>query len=130
MSNNKQTRFSLRKGLSSDLPNHAPLGEPLFCTDTGELYVGMGEGLPVKKVADPKLSEQLDTIAKVPTKINGNIYGKIVLDKNNTYIIENNLILNDNVIVDGRGATIKFDGVINIGNNVEIYNCNFETLTY
>ena len=62
MSNNKQTRFSLRKGLSRDLPTHAPLGEPLFCTDTGAIYVGMGEELPVKKVTDPELSEQLDTI--------------------------------------------------------------------
>lgn len=67
MSNNKQTRFSLRKGLSSDLPTHAPLGEPLFCIDTGAMYVGMGEGLPVKKVTDPKLSEQLDIIAKNKT---------------------------------------------------------------
>ena len=63
MSNNKQTRFSIRKGLSRDLPTHAPLGEPLFCTDTGAIYVGMGEGLPVKKVTDPELSEQLDTKA-------------------------------------------------------------------
>lgn len=59
MSNNKQTRFSLRKGLSRDLPNHAPLGEPLFCTDTGSIYVGMGEDLPLKKVTDPELQEQM-----------------------------------------------------------------------
>ena len=65
MSNNKQTRFSLRKGLSSDLPTHAPLGEPLFCTDTGAIYVGMGEGLPIKKVTDPELSEQLEHIATI-----------------------------------------------------------------
>ena len=75
------------------------------------------------------INSKLDNIAKLPNELNGNIYGKIVLDKNKTYIIENNLILNDNVIIDGRGATIKFDGVINIGNNVEIYNCNFKTLT-
>ena len=43
MSNIKQTRISLRKGLKSDLPSHAPLGEPLYCMDTNELYIGMGE---------------------------------------------------------------------------------------
>ena len=63
MSNNKQTRFSLRKGLSSDLPTHAPLGEPLFCTDTGELYVGMGEGAKPKPVTNKELSDKLTTVS-------------------------------------------------------------------
>lgn len=52
MSNIKQTRISLRKGLKSDLPSHAPLGEPLYCTDTGEIYVGMGNDSPLKKVGE------------------------------------------------------------------------------
>ena len=55
MSNNKQIRFSFRKGLKKDLPSHAPLGEPLFCTDTGELYVGMGNYQEIKKITDPDL---------------------------------------------------------------------------
>ena len=63
MSNNKQTRFSLRKGLSSDLPTHAPLGEPLFCTDTGELYVGMGSGSKPKPVTNKELSDKLTTVS-------------------------------------------------------------------
>jgi hypothetical protein len=58
MSNNKQTRFSLRKGLKQDLPTNAPLGEPLFCTDTGEMYIGMGDGLPLNKVVDADLVSQ------------------------------------------------------------------------
>lgn len=63
MSNNKQTRFSLRKGLSSDLPNHAPLGEPLFCTDTGELYIGMGEDTKPQPVTNKGLSDKLTTVS-------------------------------------------------------------------
>lgn len=50
MSNNTQTRISFRKGLSTNLPVHAPVGEPLFCLDTKELYVGMGDCLPLAKI--------------------------------------------------------------------------------
>lgn len=50
MSNNTQTRISLRKGVSSNLPVHAPVGEPLFCLDTKELYVGMGDSQPLAKI--------------------------------------------------------------------------------
>ena len=57
MSNNKQTRFSLRKGLSRDLPTHAPLGEPLFCTDTKELYIGMGKGIKPQPVTNKELTD-------------------------------------------------------------------------
>ena len=63
MSNNKQTRFSLRKGLKQDLPTNAPLGEPLFCADTGELYIGMGEGAKPKPVTNKGLSDKLTTVS-------------------------------------------------------------------
>lgn len=68
MSNNKQTRFSLRKGLSSDLPNHAPLGEPLFCTDTKELYIGMGEGIKPQPVTNKEADDKLTTITRLITE--------------------------------------------------------------
>lgn len=71
MSNNKQTRFSLRKGLKHDLPTHAPLGEPLFCLDSGEMYIGMGNDLHLKKVTDPKLTESLNQLgSQLNTKVN------------------------------------------------------------
>lgn len=57
----------IKRGIKSNLPKSLPLGELAFCTDTRELYVGAGEGLPLKKVVDPdviheqkKLNEQLN----------------------------------------------------------------------
>lgn len=35
----------LKRGLQSSLPVSAPVGEPLFCTDTGALFMGTGPGL-------------------------------------------------------------------------------------
>lgn len=61
-------QISLKKGNKANLPSSAPVGEPLFCLDTGELYIGMGEGIkpqPVTKKITEKLvevSSQLDTI--------------------------------------------------------------------
>ncbi len=63
MSNNKQTRFSLRKGLKHDLPTHAPLGEPLFCADTGELYIGMGEGVKPQLVTNTEITGHLAEVS-------------------------------------------------------------------
>jgi len=40
----------LRGGLKEKLPARASLGEPLFASDTGELYLGRGPGLPPKKI--------------------------------------------------------------------------------
>ena len=66
----------IKRGVRSNLPKSLPLGELAFCTDTRELYVGAGEGLPLKKVIDPdvikgqqKLNEQLNTIANMGTTL-------------------------------------------------------------
>ena len=116
MSNNKQTRFSLRKGLSSDLPTHAPLGEPLFCTDTGELYVGMGSGSKPKPVTNKELSDKLTTVSsqldnmaidvstqddliKAINKVSNG--GSIIL--NNNIDISTQIIIDKNITFDGRG---------------------------
>lgn len=40
--------ISFKKGNKADLPSNADLGEPLFCLDTGEIYVGMGKDQPLK----------------------------------------------------------------------------------
>lgn len=63
MSSIKQTRISLRKGLKSDLPSHAPLGEPLYCTDTGEIYVGNGDDKTIQPLLRNKVAE---TFASIP----------------------------------------------------------------
>lgn len=41
----------IKRCTNETLPEHLPLGHPVFCTDTGVFYVGMGEGnalLPVR----------------------------------------------------------------------------------
>lgn len=40
----------LKKGQKSNLPIRADLAEPLYTTDTGELFIGRGENLPPRKV--------------------------------------------------------------------------------
>lgn len=81
MSNNKQIRFSFRKGLKKDLPSHAPLGEPLFCTDTGELYVGMGNYQEIKKITDP------DLVCKCENTDGGSSGGDTYIPNNNPLIV-------------------------------------------
>lgn len=63
----------VKRGAKANLPSSLPLGELAFCTDTRELYVGVGEGLPLKKVTDPdlikkqeELSSQLEHITNNP----------------------------------------------------------------
>ena len=69
MSNIKQTRISLRKGLKSDLPSHAPLGELLYCIDTNELYIGVGEGKPKLINNSRELEERVNNITYIPSLI-------------------------------------------------------------
>lgn len=64
MSNIKQTRISLRKGLKSDLPSHAPIGEPLYCIDTEELYVGQGDDKSPKLLFSSQF-KKLDKVANI-----------------------------------------------------------------
>lgn len=42
--------IQMRRGLRANLPIEAEVGEPLFCTDTNELYIGMGMGVPPVKI--------------------------------------------------------------------------------
>ena len=42
--------FRIRKGVKSDLPDRANLAEPLFVTDTGELFIGQGPDQPPQKI--------------------------------------------------------------------------------
>lgn len=48
----KTMKFIFRRGNKFNLPNHAPVGEPLYCVDTNELYVGMGDSLPPRLIED------------------------------------------------------------------------------
>lgn len=35
----------LKRGLRANLPTKAPVGEPLYCIDSKELFIGDGEGI-------------------------------------------------------------------------------------
>lgn len=40
----------IRRGIRSGLPDRAVLAEPLFAVDTGELFIGLGNGQPPIKI--------------------------------------------------------------------------------
>lgn len=50
MADVKTSTVRIKRGISSDLPSQAELAEPLFTTDTGELFIGQGEGKPPLKI--------------------------------------------------------------------------------
>ena len=50
----------IKRGLKAQLPRELPLGELAFCTDTRELYVGMGEGSALRPVTNTEITEHLE----------------------------------------------------------------------
>lgn len=38
--------LKFKRGIFSNLPKKLEIGEPAYCYDTGELYVGNSEGVP------------------------------------------------------------------------------------
>lgn len=42
--------IQFKRGLKEELPMYAKDGEPLFCRDTCELYIGRGPKIPVVKI--------------------------------------------------------------------------------
>lgn len=61
----------IKRGVKAQLPSELPLGELAFCTDTRELFVGMGKGTKPRPVTNTEItghlaevSSQLDTKAK------------------------------------------------------------------
>lgn len=47
-------KIKFKHGLRSDLPNQADIGEPLYCIDTRELFIGTGEGRTPVGIVGPK----------------------------------------------------------------------------
>lgn len=43
--------IKLKRGLKSNLPKSGIEGQPYYTMDTGELYIGMGDGTPLTKIA-------------------------------------------------------------------------------
>lgn len=80
----------IKRGIKSDLPTYLPLGEIVFCIDTHELYVGMGDSIPCKKAsADIDLSE-IGDITQLQTDNKTSLVGAINdLTKRLKYLEEN-----------------------------------------
>ena len=49
----------IKRGVKAQLPSELPLGELAFCTDTRELYVGMGEDTKPRPVTNTEITEHL-----------------------------------------------------------------------
>ena len=49
MSNYKLARITLKHGNKEDLPELC-LGEPAYCKDTGDLYIGNEKGMPPTRI--------------------------------------------------------------------------------
>ena len=61
MANYRLCRITMKHGNKRDIPELL-LGEPAFCKDTGELYIGNGEGLPptrVGSISEEQLNDAL-----------------------------------------------------------------------
>lgn len=55
--------IKLKRGKETNLPSSAPIGEPLFTTDTHKLFIGTGTGI-TSVGADPALKDRIDSIEK------------------------------------------------------------------
>lgn len=66
--------IKLKRYTSETLPSSLPLGFPVFCTDTGEFYVGMGEERQIKQVRDIATLKYLtEEISKLVLDFDGKI---------------------------------------------------------
>lgn len=57
--------IKFKRGLKASLPEYAPLGEPLFCTDTGEVFIGNGIDNPLIQLRDRETLEYLKSVKKM-----------------------------------------------------------------
>ncbi|QDS36270.1 hypothetical protein [Brevibacillus brevis] len=54
--------IKLKRGLKANLPSAASAGEPLFTTDTHELFVGTGESVVPIAASDPTLANRVEEL--------------------------------------------------------------------
>ena len=87
----------IKRGIKANLPERLPLGELVFCTDTSELYVGMGEDQPPKKASANVSAEEIGDIAHLETEYRSTLVGAInELNKKIKYLEENGAIGGNN----------------------------------
>lgn len=69
--------FQLYRGLLANKPTDALLGEPIYTTDSKNLYIGNGVGQPLTKIGDASINDSATTsstetysVDKINEKIN------------------------------------------------------------
>lgn len=72
----------------NNLPSSLPLGEPAFCTSTGELFIGQGEGKPLIKVNGKELQnirKDIETTSEQISEVNQQLDSKSDLNHIHSY---------------------------------------------
>ena len=87
----------IKRGLKADLPTHLPLGEPAFCIDTGELFIGMGSNEPLKPIVDG------DLISRVANKFDDVTTEQVEGEGTYVRFIANGVIVKE-ILVEGGGS--------------------------
>lgn len=63
----------IMRGLKSELPISLDTGVPAFCTDTQELFIGMGAGQPLKQVTNPEAIGYLNKMQETSSILVGEV---------------------------------------------------------
>lgn len=82
------SQIKLKRGMKANLPSSLPLGEPAFCIDTQEMYIGQGLGKKLIKVNGTEISNILQNVDSLKeTKMNkGDSILVTQIDKNKSKI--------------------------------------------
>lgn len=79
------SQIKLKRGMKANLPSSLPLGEPAFCLDTQEMYVGQGKGKPLIKVnaqdfkeIDSKFEQTNTQLSNVKNELNSNYPSRFI----------------------------------------------------
>lgn len=104
----------VKRGLKADLPAEGQTGEVFFCTDTHELFVGMGTGNPLAAVNPADIDSSYATITYVDsqdaaTLTTATAYtdSAIVAATTRTYVAGEDLAAGDFVYIKSDGLVWK-----------------------
>lgn len=111
--------IKIKRGLSKDLPVRMSLGEPAFCTDTGELYIGMGESLPPKKVVDSLNSDDFRNNVTLNLSTLNTKTGELEISRNQLQQITNNLVQQmDDILTKTYTDVLSLNSIVSVPSDV------------
>ena len=118
------SQIKLKRGYKEHLPSSLPLGEPAFCLDTQEMYVGQGKGKPLIKVN----AQDFNKIDSKFKQTNAQLSQRV--SKGETGVITNAMLSQEvkeamtggSVAVVGKNAILNENLTIDC---IEYYNSNF-----